>query len=137
MKSFQIKYKHISEIRHGSPYNLAELEIVGENRIKIEPNNSWQDKHSWSKNGKYVAQIKWDFENNAPGFRVIIIDTATGGKLQSDWIQGCCHKLRLRNDLSIYYETFTLISENMKKKIYGLKSNEIIIEQATTKNKRH
>jgi len=46
-------------------------------------------------------------------------------QLNTDWIKGCCDSVRLRNDLSIYCETFTLISEQNEKKIYGLKSDEI------------
>jgi len=74
MKPFQVKYNILGEIRHGSRYNLAELETVGESKIKIERKNNWQDKHSCSKNGKYLAQVKWDIEYNEPGFRIIIFE---------------------------------------------------------------
>ncbi|MCB0381539.1 MAG: hypothetical protein KDD24_09800 [Flavobacteriales bacterium] len=133
MRPFQIKYKNIGEIRHGSPYNLADIVIIGTIKFSIEKNNSWQDKCSWSRDGNNVALVKWKHIKSEPGFIIIVINSHTGKQLHSNWIQGCCHKVRLRNDLTIYYETFTLISEQNGKKVYGLKSNEI--KMATSKNK--
>ncbi len=131
MRPFQIKHNNISEIRHGSPYNLAEVEIVGKTKFSIEKNNGWQDKYSWSRDGKNVALVKWEHIDSEPGFIIVVINSSTGEQLHSNWIQGCCHTVRLRNDLSIYYETFTLISEQNEKKTYGLKSNEIEIKLTT------
>ena len=125
MKPFQIKYNVIGEIRHGSPYNLAELETTEECKFSIEKNDNWQDKHSWTTNGKYFAQVKWDLENNEPGFRIIIFDSEKGEVMKTDRISGCCAKLKLNNELDINYETFTLISKPAEKKQYGIFKGKI------------
>lgn len=47
-EKIKITFKNKYEIRMGSPYNLAEIEITG---IKLNlPKFSWQDKYAISKN---------------------------------------------------------------------------------------
>jgi hypothetical protein len=128
MKPFEIKFKHISEIRHGSPYNLVELTHTACRNINIKAHNDWQDKQSWSSNGNYVALVKWDFVNEDPGFIVILLETNSGKMTQSSRIKGCCEKITISNDLFINYQTFTLISDNKERKEYGLKEGIIKIE---------
>ena len=125
MKPFEIKFKHISEIRHGSPYNLVELKHTAHSNINIKAHNDWQDKQSWTSNGDYVALVKWDFVDEDPGFIIILLDTNSGKMTESSRIEGCCEKIILANDLHINYQTFTLISEKNKKKEYGLKEGII------------
>ena len=124
MKPFQIKYIIKSEIRHGSPYNLVELDIVGKPNFIIERNNNWQNKHSWSKNGKFFAQVKWDLINNESGFKIILFDSEKGEIMESEHISGCCDKLKLTDSLDIEYETFTLISIG-KKKGFGMVKGQV------------
>jgi len=78
MRPFEIKYKHISEIRHGSPYNLVELTHTASTNINLKTHSDWQDQQSWSPNSDYVALVKWNFVNSAPGFIVVLLDTNTG-----------------------------------------------------------
>jgi len=125
MKPFEIKFKHISEIRHGSPYNIAELTHTPYRNINLKANNDWQDKQSWSPNGNYVALVKWDQIKGYPGFIVILLDTNSGEMNESNRIQGCCDKIILDNDLYVKYQTFTLISLNNEEKKYGLKKGQI------------
>ena len=124
MKPFQIKYKVISEIRHGSPYNIAELEIIGNSNFTIERNNNWQDKHSWSNSGDYFAQVKWELGNNEPGFKIILFHSEKGKIMETKRILGCCNKVKLTEDLDIVYETFTLISMK-NKKVYGIEKGRV------------
>ena len=125
MRPFEITFKYISEIRHGSPYNLVELTHTAYKNIILKAHNDWQDKQSWTQKGDYVALVKWDFVNTDPGFIVILIDTNSGEMTESIRVQGCCEKIILSNDLKVNYQTFTLISENNEEKKYGLKEGNI------------
>ena len=131
MKPFQIKYKNKQEIRHGSPYNIAEIEIDENLNFQIDFNDGWQDKHAWSKDSKYLALVKWEIIDSEPGFVIVLIDIVNGEQIISKRIDGCCNKIRLRNDLSIYYESYTTISNEK----FGLINNEIKL--ATTQCKMH
>lgn len=126
MKPFQIKYKIISEIRHGSPYKVAEIETIGRCNFELKRFNDWQDIHSWSTDDKYLAQVKWDIEHNEPGFRIVLFDSELGQVMQTDRVVGCCHKIRLDNNVDIQYETFTLTSKADEKKQFGIIKGKII-----------
>ena len=128
MKPFEIKFKHISEIRHGSPYNLVELTHTAYKNLNLKSHNDWQDKQSWTSKGDYVALVKWDFVNSDPGFIVILLDTNSGEMTESRRVQGCCDKIILGDDLCVNYQTFTLISDNNEEKKYGLKEGKSIFE---------
>ncbi|MES2765875.1 MAG: hypothetical protein V4642_08410 [Bacteroidota bacterium] len=119
MNSVHIKYEVISEIRHGSPYNLAKL-YVADNSFYIQPDAHWQDKHAWSQDNRYLAQIQWAINNDEPGFFIMMFDRATGEVVRSKRIIGCCNELFLGNDLIIHYETYTLVSFKNEKQKYGL-----------------
>ena len=125
MKPFEIKYKRIGEIRHGSPYNLVELSHTANRRINLKVHDDWQDKQSWTRSGDFVALVKWNFNNGEPGFVIILLEANTGKITESSRIQGCCHKIRLANDLCLKYQTYTLISEKNEEKKYGLKDGSI------------
>ena len=125
MKPFEIKFKHIGEIRHGSPYNLVELSHNANIKINLKANDDWQDKQSWTRSGDFVALVKWNFIKGEPGFIIILLDANTGKITKSSRILGCCHKIRLSNDLCLKYQTYTLISEKNEEKKYGLKDGNI------------
>jgi hypothetical protein len=125
MKPFEIKFKYISEIRNGSPYNLVELTHNADREVDLKANDDWQDRQSWTRNGDFVALVKWNFINGEPGFLIILLDTNKGEITKSNRIQGCCHKIRLKNDLCLSYQTFTLVSEKNEEKKYGLKNGII------------
>ena len=125
MKPFKIEFHIISEIRHGSPYNLAELNVIGKSDFKIKQNNDWQNIQTWTKDYKYFALIKWDLINNEPGFRVILFDSKKGQLKKTDRISGCCNKLKLDNELNIDCEIFTLTSQPTEKKEYRIISKKI------------
>ncbi len=124
MRPFEIIFKNVGEIRHGSPYNIAELVHTGPKYIKLKAHNSWQDKLSWSPNGNFVALVKWEHNNSDPCFLLILVDSKTGVEINSTRIEGCCEKIRLSNDLVVKYKSFTLLSENNSKKEYGIKDGE-------------
>lgn len=120
MRPFKIKYEIISEIRHGSPYNLAELKIIGNSDFKINSNNDWQNIQAWSKDNRHFALVKWETKNSEPGFRVILFNSKQGKLIETERIAGCCNKLKLDNELNFEIEIFTLTSKSNEKKQYGI-----------------
>ena len=68
-RPFQIKVTNVDEVRMGSPYNRCNIELVGFDKTKL-PEGGWQDKYAWSDDSKTLVLIKWDFENNKPGFHL-------------------------------------------------------------------
>jgi hypothetical protein len=125
MKPFEIEFDIIGEIRHGSAYNLAELNIVGKSDFKIKRNNDWQNIQSWTKDYKYFAVVKWDIKNSEPGFRVILFDSKNGQLEKTDRISGCCNKIKFAKELNIDCEIFTLTSQPFKKREYGIITKKI------------
>lgn len=86
-RPFLIKFTNANEIRMGSPFNSCDIEIVGFDKIKL-PKCSWQDKYAWTDDSKKLLLIKWNFENNDPGFHLFLIDTETGQKKESSRLLG-------------------------------------------------
>jgi hypothetical protein len=76
-RPFQIKVTNHREIRMGSPFIFCDIELVGFDKLKL-PTSGWQDKYAWADNSEKLALIKWDFENNDPGFRIFLIDIEMG-----------------------------------------------------------
>ena len=120
MNPFEIKFDIIGEIRNGSPYNLAELNIIGKPDFIIKKNNDWQNIQSWTKDYKYFILVKWDLKNNEPSFRVILFDSKKGQLKKTDRISGCCNTIKLNNDLNIDCEIFTIISKPTEKNEFGI-----------------
>ena len=127
MKPFKITFKYIKEIWHGSPYNTADLIHTNYKNIKLETNNDWQDKFSWSPNNEFLALVKWKIIKADPGFSIILLNTKTGEMTESPRIRGCCESIDLDDDLFVTYEIFTLIDEGNQKKKYGLKNDTMKI----------
>lgn len=127
MRPFEIKFDTISEIRHGSPYNVARVSIIGDANFKIIPNNHWQDIQAWSDNSQYLALVNWDFIESNPGFRVHLFDTQSGELIKTDRIKGCCHSLKIDNELNLDMEIFDFNSEPTRKKLYRIATERINI----------
>jgi hypothetical protein len=81
-RPFLIKATNSGEVRMSSPYNTCEIELVGFEKLKL-PKGGWQDKYVWTDDSKKLILIKWDFENNEPGFHLFLIDTETGQTKES------------------------------------------------------
>jgi hypothetical protein len=89
------------EVRMGSPYNSCKIELLGQNKIHL-PKARWQDKYAWTNDSKKLVLIKWDFENNEPGFHLFYIDIETGKTVESKKISG------LPNTISIVDNKITV-----------------------------
>lgn len=89
---YRIRFKNVCEVRMGSPYNIAEPELVGQ----FVPDLSqfdFQDKSSISISGDRVAISQWAIEENDPGFIIWCIS----GKKRTVWksprFRGICEAL--------------------------------------------
>jgi hypothetical protein len=101
IRPFRILCISPQEVRMGAPYNSCKIELVGQDKINL-PKASWQDKYAWTNDSKKLVLIKWDFENNEPGFHLFYIDTETGRTIESKRIFG------LPNSISIVDNKVTI-----------------------------
>ena len=97
-RPFEIRLTNIGEIRMGSPYNLCNIELTGRHKMQL-PQTGWQDIYAWTEDSKRLVLVKWDFENNEPGFHLFLINTENEKTLESPRIFG------LPEHLSIYGDT--------------------------------
>ena len=86
-----------AEVRMGSPYNNCDIELVGFDKLKLQK-SGWQDKYAWADDSKKLILIKWDFENNEPGFHLFLIDTETGQTKESPRLFGLPNNISLIGD---------------------------------------
>lgn len=93
-RPFQVKVTNAGEVRMGSPYNNCDIELIGFEKLKL-PKAGWQDKYAWSEDSKNLLLIKWNFQNNVPGFHLFLINTETGQTKESPRFTG------LPNNISI------------------------------------
>lgn len=99
------------EIRMGSPYNTCQLKFTGTN-LDL-PTSDWQDKYAWSDNNRHLVLIRWNTENNEPGFQFYIIDNKTTTLVISERILGMVNDLKVEGN-KIMYNKFYFDKENSK-----------------------
>jgi hypothetical protein len=93
-KSLTVTFRNRTEIRMGSPFNIANLYLKGD-WIPDLPNEDWQDQKAWSPDGRFVALIAWAVsKSNNPGFRIYTINLEERSFAVSKRIRGCCQKLK-------------------------------------------
>ena len=95
-------FSSVMEIRMGSPYHFAELELAGK-WVPELPDYDWQDLFAESPNGRYLVLVAWMIDENHPGFRFVVIDKKEKVVRESKRITGCCQSLNWHVGLS--YET--------------------------------
>jgi hypothetical protein len=81
----------------GSPYNFCEIELVGFDKLSLSK-YGWQDKYVWTDDSSKLVLIKFDFENNTPGFHFFIINTNTGETKQSGRYLGLINEISIANN---------------------------------------
>ena len=122
----KIKFNIISEIRHGSPYNLAELIIEGNEQLKINKTDNWQDVIAWSKDRKNFALVQWNTDQGEPSFNIFLFDSINGLTKVFNDIIGCCHELTFDKNKNLLCEIFT--QTNVK----GKHSFGVVTKKLTT-----
>ena len=105
------------EIRMGPPYNHAYLDLEGD-WVPDLPRDGWQDLFAHSHDGEILALVRWDPDNNKPGFRLVVIDAEKKTVEESERIPGCCDTLEWSTS-RFKYHTFGFIKHDNAKKAAG------------------
>lgn len=100
-RPFDIRLTNVGEVRMGSPYNLCNIELVGKHNIKLAQ-TGWQDLYAWTEDSKRLVLVKWDFENNEPGFHLFLVNSENGKTLESPRIFGLPESLSISGDTVTY-----------------------------------
>ena len=91
---FTLSFKNCSEIRMGSPFNMADVELTGE-YIPDLSRYSFQDIGLVNPAKDTVYLVQWETTNNEPGFIVWQIRERDRSISKSDRISGFCKDLQL------------------------------------------
>jgi hypothetical protein len=86
---YEITFKNIVDIRMGSPFNGAKVELRGD-FVPLFTNETFQDIYTISNDGLICFLVEWVHINNNPAFRVWKIDARQRNVLKSNRIEGCC-----------------------------------------------
>ena len=100
-QSLEIQFINKREIRMGAEFNICKLNIIG----KVKPNLSgddFQDILCWSLDFNFLALVRWNINNNNPGFNVYIINCKQNDVKKSDRIEGCCESIEWVNNHFLY-----------------------------------
>ena len=102
-----------SEMRMGSPFNHANLNLEGD-WVPDLPSDGWQDVYAQSDDGNIIALVQWDVgPQGEPGFRLVIVDADRRTVEKSDRIKGCCEDIEWTSS-GFKYHTFGYIGPNKK-----------------------
>lgn len=95
--NLKIKFSNKQEIRMGSPYFIADINLDG---IEVKlPKAEWQNKYAISKDKKSIVLIGFDFTNNEPGFKLYIIDVESKKITKSKRILGLINNISLEDKI--------------------------------------
>jgi hypothetical protein len=92
---FKLKFIEVSEIRMGSPLNVATPVLTGAFVPKLDLDRGFQDIGIVSPDGNVCYLIQWDLVKNEPAFRVVKIEERERRLLVSDRFSGACHGMTL------------------------------------------
>jgi hypothetical protein len=76
----------------GSPHRICNLILDWPQQPDL-PNREWQDIWAQDPNGRFLALIGWDIQDNDPGFRIYVIDRETMSVKESPRFRGCCEQI--------------------------------------------
>lgn len=101
----KIQFRHVREIRMGSPFNICEIGFTGEWTPDL-PQTDWQDLCVKREGGNLVALVRWDTPGNQPGFRIHVLDASSRSMKISDRFLGCCEAIRWEGPHRIAWKAF-------------------------------
>jgi len=97
MIPYKLSFNNISEVRMGSPFNKANVTLVG-SYVPSLAGKEFQDVGLVCKNGIKCAIVQWDLVENEPRFKIWILDQETEKASISEPIVGACISLMESND---------------------------------------
>jgi hypothetical protein len=99
-RPFEVVISNVDELRMGSPYNTCNIHVTG---IELDlPQTGWQDKYVWSANSRYLVLVRWNLQQNNPGFNFIIIDSIYLKIQRSEKIPGLLEVIEVANQVIKY-----------------------------------
>jgi hypothetical protein len=86
------RFENCIEVRMGCPFKSCELVLEGP-WVPAFPERSWHDRWASDPAGHYYAFVAWDIVENAPAFRVWLIDTRKRTAVEGRRREGFCDKV--------------------------------------------
>lgn len=102
---FSLLSEVISEIRMGSPFNLAKIYLGGNYNPDLS-GFDFQDIHCLNPSGTVAYLVQWEIKANEPGFRIIRICEIERSVQRSDRYIGCCESLRFVDEARLVVKIF-------------------------------
>lgn len=93
---YKIKFSNEMEIRMGSPYNVADIDIAGDFVPQLD-DYEFQDKYALSSDEAICLLIQWSIQQNEPGFIVWKLSEKDQMLSKSDRFEGCCDNIEFKN----------------------------------------
>ncbi len=91
----QASFFDCDEIRMGSPYQIYQIERIGEwFPLHLMGRDDWVKFEGHNRDGRYFALAFWETVNNEPWHSVVLIDSAKRCDSSSERLQGCCESLQ-------------------------------------------
>ena len=94
---YQLKFVNPGEIRMGSPFNIADIELSGDFVPKLD-GFEFQDKGCVNVSGDKVLLVQWVIEKNEPGFKIWLVSAVDKTIRITDRFSGCCEGVRFLNN---------------------------------------
>ena len=92
--SYELKFRTLAEIRMGSPYNFAEIELEGSSFIPPLPKKGFQDKGIVSDDKSRCYLVHWETAaDGGPAFSIWKLDEKEKTLMKSVIIDGCCEAI--------------------------------------------
>jgi hypothetical protein len=94
---YEVHFHHVSEIRMGSPYHSAQVQVNGGYfpQLLFSRMRSFQDKFVVNKDGGILFLVCWEHVQSDPYFRVLKILSNEKKVYISSLISGCCKDIEL------------------------------------------
>ncbi len=90
---YQVTFTNIMEIRMGSPFNIADVDVKG-GFFPKSGFTDFQDKFAVSQDGRVCYFVLWEVaQDNTPGFRMLRVSDHDQTATTSDRFSGCCEEL--------------------------------------------
>ena len=136
---YEVEFHHISEVRMGSPYNTAQIEVkrgyfptLLKSRIGF-----FQDKAVISNGGNTLFLVIWETHQGDPFFKVLKVSDQERKVYASSKISGCCKSLAVINDeeikLSIFRQPLNLV-ETLREFPILMFDDEVEFKERTVEN---
>jgi hypothetical protein len=93
----RVRFEGCEEVRAGSLYQTCKLQLDGDWTPAL-PADGWIRISAFSPDRRFTGLAHWDSRENAPGFRIVTIDSVERSYEISDRTDGYCQSLAWSED---------------------------------------